>query len=265
MFESVTPQVDTSGQAPAGHNEAMTAKVDQVEAFLKQQQEQGQPQEAPKLAGKFTSQEELERAYLELEKKLGQPKQEQQQPQEQKPQVDPTKVDEKQAEDIAKNAGLDINQMQAYFDEKGELSPDHYAALEKSGIPKAVVDQYIAGLQAQAEQYRSNLIGKVGGQEQFNAMSDWAKANLSEAELAAYNRAVASNDLTVVENAVLGLAFRYQSEVGKDPKLVGGGNAAASGYQSVAQLVEAMKDPRYEKDPAYRKEVQDKLARSNIM
>lgn len=265
MVDVVSPKVDTSGNSPAGHDQAMAAKVDKVEALLKQQQEQVQPQETVKLAGKFTSQEELERAYLELEKKLGQPRQAQQTPQKQKPQVDPTKVDDKQAADIAKNAGLDINQMQSYFEQNGELSADHYAALEKVGIPKPVVDQYIAGLQAQAEQYRTSLIAKVGGQERFEAMADWAKVNLSDAELAAYNRAVASNDLTVVENAVLGLAFRYQSEVGKDPKLLGGSNSGASVFQSVAQLVEAMKDPRYEKDPAYRKEVRDKLARSNIM
>ena len=96
-------------------------------------------------------------------------------------------------------------------------------------------------------------------------MAEWAKANMSPAEIDAYNKATASNDMTVVENAVLGLAYRYQSEVGKDPKLLGGKAAGNSGFQSVAQLTAAMKDPRYEKDPAYRREVQNRLANSNIM
>ena len=118
---------------------------------------------------------------------------------------------------------------------------------------------------AKFEAERNALLGKVGGEEQFQAMVEWAKANLSKAEIEAYNRAVESNDLTVVENAVLSLAYRYQREVGRDPKLLGGGNASGSGFQSVAQLIEAMKDPRYEKDPAYRREVEQRLARSNIL
>jgi hypothetical protein len=35
-------------------------------------------------------------------------------------------------------------------------------------------------------------------------------------------------------------------------------------FKSQAQVIEAMNDPRYEKDPAYRKEVADKLERSNL-
>ena len=36
-------------------------------------------------------------------------------------------------------------------------------------------------------------------------------------------------------------------------------------YGSVAQVTEAMNDTRYSKDPAYRKEVEDKLARSSVI
>ena len=96
-------------------------------------------------------------------------------------------------------------------------------------------------------------------------MAEWAKVNMSEQEIAAYNKATRNADMAVVENAVLGLAYRYQAAVGKDPKLLGGQTSGSSGFQSVAQLTEAMKDPRYEKDPAYRKDVQNRLANSNIM
>lgn len=259
MTQVVAPQVPTSGQAPEGHDAAMIAKVDQVDAFLQQQQQQ--TQEAPKLAGKFASPADLEKAYLELERKLGQ--QGSQQTQQQQTQVGD--MTEEKAAQLVQNAGLDIDSMTNYFNQNGQLSADHYAALEKAGIPKAFVDQYIDGVQASANQIRDGIMSKVGGSEAFQGMSQWAAANLTPAELAAYNKAVDSMDMTVVENAVLGLAFRYQQAMGRDPKLLGGGNAAASGFQSVAQLVEAMKDPRYEKDPAYRREVEGRLARSNIM
>lgn len=256
MVDSVTPQVDTSGASPEGHDAEMIAKVDALDKSL---QEGQQNQEPPKLAGKFASKEELEKAYLELEKKLGGGKKEE------APPVDPSNVDQSKAEEIAKDAGLDINQMQQWYAQNGQLSEEHYKALEKSGIPKEIVDQYIAGQEAQAEKYRDSIISKVGGQDNFSAMAEWAKVNMSEQEIAAYNKATSSADMTVVENAVLGLAYRYQSAVGKDPKLLGGQTAGSSGFQSVAQLTEAMKDPRYEKDPAYRKDVQNRLANSNIM
>ena len=256
MVDIVNPQVDASGSPPEGHDAAMIAKVDALDKSLQEEQHQ----EPPKLAGKFASKEELEKAYIELEKKLGSKGKEPE-----TPPVDPSTVDNKQAEDIVKSAGLDINQMQQWYAQNGQLSEDHYKALEKSGIPKETVDQYIAGQEALAERQRDTLIGKVGGQESFTAMAEWAKANMSPAEIDTYNKATASNDMTVVENAVLGLAYRYQSAVGKDPKLLGGKAPGNSGFQSVAQLTAAMKDPRYEKDPAYRREVQNRLANSNIM
>lgn len=256
MVDSVTPQVDTSGASPEGHDAEMIAKVDALDKSL---QEGQQNQEPPKLAGKFASKEELEKAYLELEKKLGGGKKEG------APPVDPSNVDPNKAEAIAKDAGLDIDQMQQRYAQNGQLSEEHYKALEKRGITREIVDQYIAGQEAQAEKYRDSIISKVGGQDNFSAMAEWAKVNMSEQEIAAYNKATSSADMTVVENAVLGLAYRYQSAVGKDPKLLGGQTAGSSGFQSVAQLTEAMKDPRYEKDPAYRKDVQNRLANSNIM
>jgi hypothetical protein len=255
MVDIVTPQVDTSGSSPEGHDAAMIAKVDALDKSL---QEEQQNQEPPKLAGKFASKEELEKAYLELEKKLGGSKKEE-------APIDPSSVDQNKAKEIAKDAGLDIVQMQQWYSQNGQLSEEHYKALEKSGIPKDIVDQYIAGQEAQAEKYRDSIISKVGGQDNFSAMAEWAKVNMSEQEIAAYNKATSSADMAVVENAVLGLAYRYQSAVGKDPKLLGGQAEGSSGFQSVAQLTEAMKDPRYEKDPAYRKDVQNRLANSNIM
>ncbi len=49
---------------------------------------------------------------------------------------------------------------------------------------------------------------------------------------------------------------------GVTPNLVKGtGQARPGGFQSVAQLKEAMKDSRYKNDPAYRNEVMQKTFR----
>ena len=42
-------------------------------------------------------------------------------------------------------------------------------------------------------------------------------------------------------------------------------NTSTDSFGSVAQVTEAMNDPRYSKDPAFRKEVEDKLARSSVI
>jgi vacuolar-type H+-ATPase subunit I/STV1 len=256
MVDSVNPQVDVSGVAPEGHDQAMIAKVDEIEKFLQQRQQEEKPPQQ-KIAGKFNSYDELEKAYRELEKRLG--------GNQEQPKGSGENLTEDEALKRVEQANLDLSAMSDYFAQNGALSEDHYAALEKAGIPRTYVDSYIDGVTAKFESDRNALMGKVGGEEQFNSMIAWAKANMSKAEIDAYNRAVESNDLTVVENAILGLAYRYQQEVGRDPKLLGGGNAAGAGFQSVAQLIEAMKDPRYEKDPAYRRDIEQRLARSNIM
>ncbi|MFZ9656653.1 MAG: capsid assembly protein, partial [Limnohabitans sp.] len=36
-------------------------------------------------------------------------------------------------------------------------------------------------------------------------------------------------------------------------------------FESTAQVVEAMSDPKYQADPAFRRKVQEKLARSNVL
>lgn len=241
--------------APENHDAAMIAKVDQKEAELSKVGQDAPKEE--KLLGKFDSAEDLAKAYQELEKKLGEKAEKKD---------EPTELTDDKVDELIEKAGLDVDAMAEHYEQNGGLSEEHYTALEQAGIPRAYVDQYIEGIEAQANQYRDNLMAEIGGQESFQAMSEWAVANLSQAELEAYNSAVDSGDYETVKAAVMGLAFKYQRDNGKAPTLVGGGQpTGGAGFASLAQLTEAMKDPRYEKDPAYRAEVQEKLARSNIM
>jgi hypothetical protein len=72
--------------------------------------------------------------------------------------------------------------------------------------------------------------------------------------------------MSAVKMAVSGLHARYSTTEGREPKLIGGrapkGNTDK--FESTAQLVAAMSDPRYSNDPAYQRKVQDKLGRSSI-
>lgn len=216
------------------------------------------------LPEKFQSPEAMAAAYAELEKKLGQPKQE---APKQEPPVAPPQ-NPKVAENVLKDSGLDYQAFSQEFAQKGELSDDTYAKLEAAGIPRVMVDSFIEGQVAIADSIRTQVFSTVGGEEQFNAMTAWAASNMSKAEIDAFNATVDSGSVEQIKLAVRALQNAYTSANGSAPKYVNtGGNTQATSdvFRSTAELITAMSDPRYASDEAYRRDVEMKLARSNIM
>lgn len=210
------------------------------------------PEEAAKVIEEAKSQQQAETP-AEPEK-----------PAEDAPQVDPPKdlkVPEKKPE-----ATVPAERLAKFADEfaaSGKLSDKSYAELEGLGLPKAYVDTYIAGQVAIAERAQQEVFSSVGGADSYRAMVEWAASNLPADEVNAYNAAVESGDRNQVMFAVRGLQARFQST--REPRtMVGSGKPASTGFRSSAEIVEAMRDPRYQKDPAYRADVERRLANSNI-
>jgi len=229
---------------------------------------QSKPEGLPE---KFNSVDELVKSYSELEKKLG----EQSQPTEKS--VDPVskaEIKEQPKSDLdldiatkaVDSAGLNMESLSEEYAKEGKLADASYTSLEKAGIPKDYVDRFIAGQEAIADQQSSTVKDLVGGTQAYDNMSEWAGQNLNETEKTAYNSAVNSKDLEAVKLAVVGLKARYAQSTGSEPKLVEGkaSPSGEQGFQSWAQVTQAMSDPRYAKDPAYQNEVKDKLANSKI-
>lgn len=232
-----------------------------------QQTPETKPERPDWLPEKFASAEDMAKAYGELEKKQSQaeaPKVEEKQ-ETPKPQENDLEI-EKAAEDAVASAGLNMETLQEEYDSTGELTDKSYDALAKAGVSREYVDAFIAGQQAIADQISNSVKATVGGNENYAEIVNWAKANLSAQEQNAYNNAVNSNDLSTVQLAVAGLQSRYQAANGTDPKLVSGtaSSDVGNGYQSWAQVTEAMNDPRYAKDAAYRTEVQKKIGASKL-
>ena len=225
------------------------------------------------LPEKFKSVEELAKSYSELEKKLGEqaPKQEEVDPvskaelKEEAPKEEP-KNDLEIAEKAVDNAGLDMSSLAEEYAQNGQLADKSYEALEKSGIPREYVDQFIAGQKAIGEQQTNTVKNMVGGNEAYNEMAKWASDNMSEGEKKAYNTAVNSQDMDTVKLAVESLKAKYQAANGTEPSLVQGKATpvAEQGYASWAEVTQAMADPRYSKDPAYQAAVKAKIANSEI-
>ena len=217
--------------------------------------EDQQVEAGEKILGKFETQADLEKAYKELESKVGQTKQE--------PKQDEGLEIQETAEKAVEAAGLDMASLEQEFMDNGELGEDSLAKLESQGISKDIVNNYIEGQRAVALQIEIEVKDIAGGKDGYNEMITWAKENLSQEEISAYNRVVNGRDLDATKMAVQGLKARMGTDA--EPNLVRGKPAASQEqFTSVAQVTAAMSDPRYSKDPAFRHEVQAKIERSYV-
>lgn len=236
------------------------------------------------LPEKFGSPEEMAKSYSELEKKLsgGDKANKSDESTQQKPaegdkgNTESTEVSYGKAVDEAlASADLKPSDVATEWAEKGELSDGTYEALQKAGFPKEVVDTYVKGFEraaaegdkgaADADADSDNLIEEhFGGQEGFDRVADWARTNLSEDDLASYNKLVDEGSPEAARMATLTLKAWYEAAEGKLPNLVKGGAAATGGdgFASIQEMSRAMAEARRSGDPAQIKAVEHKALRS---
>lgn len=260
MVDSVNTFQGETSEDP-NHVAQMIAKADgQQQPAPQSLPSDGRPEWLPE---KFQSAEDLAKAYSELEKKLGSGEGDV----EITAENDPNQFSVGEVSDFLDQKGLDFDAFAEEVFSNGQLSQEAYAVLEQAGIPRKVVDTYIDGQMAVAENVRNTVLSSVGGEQSYSQMIQWAQANLSAGEIAAYNASLDTQDLDQAIFAVRGLQARYRSEVGSMPNLVSGqtGASSAGSYQSLAQLTKDMGDPRYESDPAFRQQVAAKLRNSSIL
>ena len=207
------------------------------------------------LPEKFSSPEEMAKSYASLEAKMSEPQEEE-------------APEAEEAKEAVENAGLDFDALSNEYYAQGSLSDEAYETLAKAGIPEDIVNQYISATEQAKDASRNEVMNSVGGEEEYNSMLDWASENLSDAEIDSFNNAVSSEDFDTINLAVKGLSAMRGNSTGMEPKrnLSGSvGSETGGTYNSVAEMMTDMNDPRYAKDPAFRSKVENKLSRSNIM
>jgi hypothetical protein len=265
VINSTTPPEDPN------HADAMAAKFDAAQ--VPPAGDQNPPTDDTKvedrpqwLPEKFKSPEDMAKAYAELESKLGKPADNTPADPNAEPKAD-SQTDQQAADELA-SKGLNLADFSTEFAAKGELSPESYDKLEKAGYPRNYVDQYIDGQRARAALYESEIKNVAGGDKTFSEMVEWAKANLSPAEINAYNAAIDSGDMEQAKLAVAGVHTRFATSRPSEPNLFKGATSAtpsAESYESLAQMQKDMASPEYKSDPAFRAKVERKLANSSIM
>ncbi len=215
------------------------------------------------LAGKYRDAEELERAYIELQKKLGTRDDEPNEAPEEDEEVESTEDDQPIDSSI-----LDIILQQA---QQGEFTDDVLSAVENLSAAD-VIDMVIARQsvepqsQALSQEDVAEFKNMVGGDQAYGDMIQWAAQNLDPQEVQVFDEVVERGDPQAIYFAIQALNYRYQDSQGYDGELLTGRapTSGGEGFRSQAEVVRAMSDPRYDNDPAYRQDVFEKLERSNI-
>ena len=264
-----------------------------------QQQQNGDNNTEGLLAGKFKTQEELEKGYLELQRMVGQ-RGDKEAPDSSGDQGDqgngdgPDNKDGKdddedrgegvygEAVDTAlRSAGLEPRTVANEYAENKSLSDQTYADLAKAGYDRDVVDSYIRGFEAEqqaaAEESASaadlresevkEIHSSVGGETQFRQMMAWAGENFTPEEKAAFDNTLDKGDLSAIKLAVDGIHSRYKNSEGYEPPLNRGGQGGpgVQPYTHVDQITKAVSDPRYGKDAEYMRNHMQRLQASSVL
>jgi hypothetical protein len=225
--------------------------------------EEMEAQQEQLLAGKYKDASDLEKAYLELQGKLGEKSEEVSEETESK-----TETEEEAPESTANilddiwNEGQSDKVSKETFEKLQKMDPVEVAKMAMEARSKAQQPQAREFSDQDVEQ----IHGLVGGSENYNNMMSWAQQNVAEQEVNMYDAVMEMGNPMAAYFAVQALALKYQDQSGRDGQLLTGKAPKSTGdsFKSQAELIKAMEDDRYNDDPAYRQEVQAKLERSNV-
>ena len=220
--------------------------------------EEMEQQQSKMLAGKYKNAEELESAYLELQKKLGESS-------------DTEDVQEEQEEEESQGGLFD----RLWEEAQGEKLSDELADALSNASVGDLAKEYIeyrrqveesGPTSTMTDEDVTDLKESVGGDESYSRLISWASDNLSDDEIQMYDNVMDSGNPAAAYFAIQALSMRYDDASGVEGNLLQGKAASDSsrGFRSQAELVQAMSDPRYETDVAYRNDIIRKLENSDI-
>jgi hypothetical protein len=260
-------QISTHEDAPPPvegtkeHEQAMVQLAEEAGAVAREDE---QPSWLP---DKFESPEDMAKAYHELEQKLSSSSESVTDSDEVSPPPQTPQLNVNEARKTLSDQGLDYDKYYKEYLENNTISEESYKELNEKGMSVEMVNSWIDGQQAISNQLENVAYNSVGGQEQYNELVKWAGTSLPQNEIDSFNRALESANSEDSLFAIKSLNAQYQMANGSSPNLLQGstGGSGAEAFTSLSQMSEAMKDPKYQTDPAFREEVTRKLESSNLM
>ena len=231
------------------------------------------------LAGKYKDAQELEKAYVELQKKLGG------ESDKDSGETGNTKGDtevespekaeeEEEAPEVSPAAEL-ITSASEEFADKGELTPEtieKFSSMSSKDLVQAymeVQNNLPEGQQVEAADISDAQVNDIknsaGGEKAYQEMVQWASESLGQQSIDAFQSIIDSGSVDAIKLAVSGLRSEYEKSNGYEGQMYTGKAPKSNSdvFRSQAELVAAMGDRRYDQDPAYRQDVIEKLQRSD--
>ena len=261
MAETLTVNPDESTP------ELTSEEQDSLQVGEKMAEEQGEL-----LAGKYKNAEDLEKAYVELQKKLGDKDDGLQEGQETE-EVTAETEEETTSEKSEAVSLLESANEEFYANDKSisKETLEKFSQLSSQELVQAYIEMQKNAPQTESEvDVTTSEINKiqnsVGGEAQYDKLISWAGENLKADEIKAFDALVGTGNAASIQLGVDALKAKYENANGYEGRMLSGKAADTSGdiFKSQAQLVKAISDPRYDNDPAYRQEVVAKLDRSDV-
>tara|TARA_R100001082_G_C4323848_1_gene142375 strand:- start:50 stop:877 length:828 start_codon:yes stop_codon:yes gene_type:complete len=243
--------------------------------------EQIQEQESQLLAGKYENAQQLEKAYIELQKKLGSEDKEDTSEEEQSEEPDEKEESDNEFPEEFKPHLETLKSATEEFQENGKLSEetlDKFNEMSSKELMQVYFSMYDAAKDAGVnvgeapgfdltESDVNKIQNSVGGESKYNQLLGWANENMAEDSLKSFDRLISKGDAGAIQMAIDGIKAQYDYANGYEGRMLTGKPPKGGSddvYRSQAEVVAAMSDPKYDIDPAYRQDVVDKLARSDV-
>ena len=223
-------------------------------------------EESDLYAGKYENAEQLEQAYLELQKKLGS--------NDEDTETDTLDNDEVE-EEWSEGASLIADASNEFYANEGSLSSEtmqKFGEMSSQDLVEAFMeiqrnnpDVGNAPTPDLTDAQMNTIYNSAGGESEYNKLTAWAAENVSDDKLDAFNNLIDRGEPLAIQIAVAGLRSEYESQEGYEGRMLQGkAGRATDAFRSQAEVVAAMSDPRYDRDEAYRQDVYNKLERSNV-
>ena len=263
-----TPVAEIAGEVEGVQLTAEEQDSLQVGEGIQEQQEQ-------LLAGKYKDAESLEKAYIELQKKLGQDgKEETPEAEAEQEEVLP-ETSEEESKELSPAAQLITSASDEFYKNEGKLSQetiDKFSAMSSQELVEAYMNVQ-STLPQNAETDSTDIsdaaVNEVknyaGGEKAYQDMVNWASDNLDKKSIEAFDSIINLGSVDAIKLAVNGLKAQFQNAGGYEGDMVTGKapKSTKDVFRSQAELVAAMNDTRYDNDPAYRQDIMAKLDRSD--
>ena len=230
------------------------------------------------LAGKYENAEQLEKAYVELQKKLGDEGAQDSETTGDTEDTDgqETSEEKEEAKEDSAVTSLMNEATTEFYDNNNTLSDEtieKFSEMSSTDLVRTYLElqknadqptkQEVEDLsEADVNQVRNH----VGGEAEYNRIVGWASENLPKSDVDSFDELVSTGNIGAIKLAITGMKVEYQNANGYEGNLLSGKapKTSADLFRSQAAVVEAMSDPRYDNDPAYRAEIMEKLERSDI-